>query len=529
MRAAWLGALSAAWMASSWPAHRRFRQALDTPETAQAAALARVLAGARDSTYGIEHGLAKVRTAAEWRAAVPLTTYDTLAPWIERVKNGEANVLSTQRVLMLETTGGSSAAAKYIPYTEGLRAEFNRALQPWMFDLYTRRPRLLTAATYWSVSPAARQREVTAGGVPVGFADDTEYFGGVERFVMGQLMPAPGALSQLTDIDDNRWATLLFLLAEERLGLVSVWNPTFWTLLMDFLEKNRAGLARDLERGTITLPSGTPAPAALSSRFGKAKMSSWPHLSVISCWASASAARFVPELRARFPRVEIQPKGLLATEGVVTIPLWDQPAPVLAIESHFYEFMPAGGGAPRLAHELEAGGEYAVALSTSGGLYRYQLGDLVKVVGHLGRTPLLEFLGRDAGTSDICGEKLAEAMVARVLDAALAGVSSGFSLLAPWLESPPRYVLHLESGAPDEALVEAAARVEAGLAANPHYAYARRLGQLAPVAAFRIASGGAAAHLAACVARGQKPGSVKCAVLERASTWETAFPGRRVD
>ena len=529
MRAAWLGALSGAWMAASWKAHARFRRALDEPEAAQARVLARVLAGARESAYGRAHGLARVLTAREWQAAVPLVTYDALAPWIERVKNGERGVLTGEAVLMMETTGGSSAAAKYIPYTAGLRAEFNRALQPWMFDLYTRRPGLLTCATYWSVSPAARVREVTAGGVPVGFADDTEYFGGLERFVMGQLMPAPGALAQLSDMDDHRYATLLFLLAEPRLGLISVWNPTFLTLLMEFFEARRDALAQDLARGTITLPSGAAAPEALSSRFRPAKLGDppWPHLQVISCWASASAARFLPDLRARFPRAEIQPKGLLATEGVVTIPLWDQAAPALAVESHFYEFVPAGGGAPRLAHELEEGREYAVVLSTSGGLYRYQLGDVVRVAGHLRRAPLLELMGREA-TSDLCGEKLSEALVARVLDEAMGGVRAEFALVAPWMERPPRYVLHVESAAAAADLTRLGGRVEEGLAANPHYAYCRRLGQLGPLGVFRVTRGGAAAHLAACVARGQKPGSVKCAVLERADRWELAFEGALV-
>ena len=521
MRAAWLGALSAAWMAASWPAHRNFRKLLGEPEVAQRRALERVLEGARGAAYGQKYGVAKVRTLSEWQDAVPLVTYDELSPWIERVCAGERDVLTTRPVLMVEPTGGSSAAAKYIPYTAALRDEFNRALSPWMFDLYTTRPRLLPCATYWSVSPAGRAATRTPGGVPIGFEDDTEYFGGLERFVMSRLMPVPGSLSRLPDLDAVRAATLVRLLAEPRLGLISVWSPTFLTLLLAFLYQKARALVNEVPgaRGREL--------SALLSRHGELPLAQvWPHLSVVSCWASASAATFIPEMRRLLPGVEVQPKGLLATEGVVTIPLWDQPAPVLAVDSHLFEFLPESGP-PRAAHELEVGARYSVVLSTSGGLYRYRLKDEVRVVSHLARTPLLEFLGREPGTTDLCGEKLAEEHVARALSLALeeAGVRARFALVAPWMEAPPRYVLHVESDAPPEALRRAADSLERALSENPHYAYARRLGQLESVRAFRIAEGGAAAHLEACTRRGQRAGNVKPAVLERAGGWEAAFRG----
>ena len=68
------------------------------------------------------------------------------------------------------------------------------------------------------------------------------------------------------------------------------------------------------------------------------------------------------QLRELFPQVEIQPKGLLATEGCVSFPLTRRPAPVLAVRSHFFEFQEID--APerlRLAHESTA----AAAIASS--------------------------------------------------------------------------------------------------------------------------------------------------------------------
>jgi hypothetical protein len=116
-----------------------------------------------------------------------------------------------------------------------------------------------------------------------------------------------------------------------------------------------------------------------------------------------------------FPGVLIQGKGLLATEGVVSVPLVEHGSCVAAATSHFFEFMEHLGSPPRLLHELEENHEYAVLLTTGGGLYRYRLGDRVRVVGFASNTPLLEFLGKEDGISDLCGEKLSPAFVGSIL------------------------------------------------------------------------------------------------------------------
>src|SRR5438046_2976776 len=99
-----------------------------------------------------------------------LWTLANARAWLRyRHARGEPGVLTTEPVVMMEKTSGSAGAAKYVPYTASLRREFQEAVGAWMFDLFTRRPGLLAGAQYWSISPAARQREFTPGGLPVGF------------------------------------------------------------------------------------------------------------------------------------------------------------------------------------------------------------------------------------------------------------------------------------------------------------------------------------------------------------------------
>ena len=91
------------------------------------------------------------------------------------------------------------------------------------------------------------------------------------------------------------------------------------------------------------------------------------------------------------PRVHIQPKGLLATEAIVTLPF--RCLTPLAVRSHFFEFL--RDGRPYLAHQLVPGEVYSVVVTTGGGLYRYRLEDKVQVNGFVERTPSLAFLGKE--------------------------------------------------------------------------------------------------------------------------------------
>src|SRR5260370_14415399 len=102
---------------------------------------------------------------------------------------------------------------------------------------------------------------------------------------------------------------------------------------------------------------------------------------MISCWADASSRLAVPAIQESFPESPIQGKGLLATEGVVSIPICSAQGSVPAVTSHFLEFLENGSITPMLLHQLEVASEYSVLLTTGAALWRYRLGDRVRVTG----------------------------------------------------------------------------------------------------------------------------------------------------
>ncbi len=249
----------------------------------------------------------------------------------------------------------------------------------------------------------------------------------------------------------------------------------------------------------------------------------WPNLQVISCWADGHAAAPAAELGERFPGVAVEPKGLVATEAFVSLPL--NRARPLAVASHFFEFLD-DRGRPHLADELADGGEYSLVVTTGGGLYRYRLHDRVRVEGRLAATPCLRFLGKEDRVSDRCGEKLSDGHVAGVLERLL-GLEPGvrFAMLAPDEEPGGRsgYTLYLESRRPPpEGL---AGRLGEALAENPHFRYAVDLGQLQPPRLFRVAGGAHHVYLEHRRRSGQRLGDVKPAALSPEDGWSERFEG----
>lgn len=541
------------WLAGCLSEAARFRQASRHVAAEQWSLLRHLLAANQETKFGRAHGFSSIRSVREYQRQVPLRDYDGFQEWIDRAAAGELSVLTRDPVRLFEPTGGSSAATKLIPYTESLQREFQKAIRAWVADLFLHHPQLLSGPAYWSVSPLTRLGQKTRGGISIGFEDDASYVGGWQKRLVESVMAVPAGLRRITEMDTFRYLTLLFLVRSQNLKLISVWNPTFLALLVERLPEWGEELAYDLEHGTMRTDRAVPDELRTRVRPDKCRASElraslrtaaaperharlWPQLCVISCWADANAASPASHLQAQFPQARIQAKGLIATEGFVSLPLVGDEGAALAVRSHFLEFLPVNSSGdvdsanPHLAHELERGGRYSVVFTTGGGLYRYQLHDLVEVSGHIHQCPMVRFRGRLGQVSDWFGEKLNEAHVAAILREVFDSLElkPAFAMLAcDTREQSPGYVLYIDAIGPDEWLGQAGAHIETGLCCNYHYRCARELGQLAPLRVFR-AAGAAAIYLAASIKTGQRAGDVKPLALDRRNGWSQIFPGHFV-
>ena len=458
----------------------------------------------QDTQFGKQHAFAGVDSIAAFRRRVPLRRDDEFAPWLDATAAGEPNVLTAEPVIAFEATGGGAGGRKIIPYTAASLRAFRAGVLPWLAYLLQRFPRIAEGVAYVAASPVLRAPQTLACGLPLGLPSDAAYLGADLLEPLSRVITVPPAS---VDLAQWRVTTLAHLAAREDLTLISIWSPSFLLELLDALPveadavlavlhaRGDAGAARRLDLALST-------PDGLTRHL-------WPRLQAISLWMDGVSARYAARVGELLPGVHLDGKGVLATESVVTVRNSAR-ACVPALNSAFIEFMDPAGDF-HLGHELEAGRRYRVALTTPGGLYRYDLGDELECDA-AEDTPALRFVGRAGLISDLVGEKLSDSFVA----SALAGLDHAASLV-PQFAPAPHYELWLDSCG-DFPAAPLATRIDELLKANPQYAYARQLGQLREPVAVR-APGFAQFRARRHAAQGLRYGDSKsCAlILDRTS------------
>lgn len=499
-----------AFAASAEPFRRAWLTALDAPADAQAAYLARLLAANRNTAFGVANGFADIANPAQFRERVPATTYAGMRRWVDRALRESAPILTAQAPRFFERTSGSSEQQKLIPYTPAFLGELQFALVVWLADLYRVVPGIAAGRAYWSMSPPLQALERAANGIMIGSESDLGYLAGSP--LVG-LLPTLVAPSLSGDSHAWRKETLRALIAADDLAFISIWSPTFLTSLLrplfDEAEPQRSDTLTFLFNA---LPANRAAALRHTLNDGHCGRL-WPQLAALSCWMDGPSKRYAEHARTLFPQAAWLPKGLFSTEAVISLPFGDAAGCPLAICSHFLEFL-LDDGSVLGVEDLQPGDTAEVVVTTGGGLYRYRLGDRVRVTGYVGRTPRVVFVGRGGTQSDLVGEKLDEAYLAASLSEVLQPGDEG--CVIPCADAdPPHYMLLLASDTRDIAGLRDA--LEQALVRTFHYRHARTIGQLGPLRAVRVPGG--AAHLADLVQQaheraGIRAGDVKpCALI----------------
>ncbi len=475
---------------------------------------------------------------ASFGKAEPVTSYDDWRPAIaEQMDHGRPQ-LTGSPVARYQPTSGSSSAIKWIPYTRQFLKELDGAIAPWMADLYRQYPGIARGKQYWSLSwlPSDMRQQGQDQ-----LNDDMKLLSAGKRVLMTHTQAVPEAVALAPSSEDAMFATLAYLASTSSLATLSVWSPTFAIGLLNNLSRWRQPIQEVLRTGSwgsrgtalfhLKAPRSTRAAdklAAWDDRLDPEFFRElWPSLALVSAWDTASAAPWASELRKWLPHAGFQGKGLWATEGVVTIPQGDQH--VLAANSHVYEFEDPVSGRIFPPWELEVGQEVGPLITSGSGMLRYRLGDRLRVTGHRGELPCLQFLGR-SNTVDLVGEKMDAVRVQQWLDSVpWPGGARPVTVLGTASGGPrgrPGYVLvvNLPAGFEEHSVHQHeqawGPALERFLLESFHYRLARDLGQLDPARCV-CQPNAYGIYIEACRKRGMIEGDIK---VESLKHWPTALP-----
>ena len=455
------------------PLARRFDRALKDPVLAQQQVLENIVQDLKETEYGAFYN---VNNISDFKKSIPLVNYDDISHWMQRQREEEGKIMVVSDVTLYEKTSGSTGPHKYIPYTSELRSSFTRMFLLWAHDLIANIDGLGKGKFYFSISPNFDDERQTDNGIPVGLDDDADYLGSIWRRILSPFMLANKNLGKIRDPEAFKQALCFSLLECAELETISIWNPSFLTLVLQWISDNRELVLRRI--GDSIDPDRKQALESETIDWQRV----WPKLKLISCWADANAKPLAEKLKDSFPNIIIQGKGLLATEAPMTIPMMNVEGGVPLISDTYFEFLKDDGesencGASDLITlaDLKDGQRYEIVVSQRGGLYRYRMGDQVEVVGKIHNTPTLRFVGRNNRTSDLVGEKLNESFVRDVIQS-LPIENARFQSLMATRNPIDRYVLVLDREVDDIPCIEQ--MLEKGLQQSYHYRHARALGQL---------------------------------------------------
>lgn len=517
------------------------------PAAVQHALLMRLLHNAVATRFGSEHNFGNIHSYSDYAGNVPVQDYESLRPYIEAQENGEQAALTLDAPVMYAVTSGTTGEPKYIPVLDSTIRQYHEGQQLFSLMLYEACPEAFEGRVFGVASPAIEGYRPS--GMPYGSVSG-QLYASMPRLVQARYV-IPPEVNAIADHALKYRVMLRLALAEPDISYFAGANPSSFLKLLAVLNESRTAFVDSLMRGGMR-GLGDLDPKLSRLLGGRLKACPqraellrqippeteitydmlWPGLRLVTVWTGGSCGVALDAMRKVLPRgVRVIDLGFLASELRVTVtcdPETGAGLPMLG--QHFYEFAErnsweAGNRQCLRLHELEAGSEYYLIVSTGSGLYRYFMNDIVRVVGKFHATPTLCFVQKGRGVTSITGEKVSEHQVLEAVTSVLSrnAVNPVF-IMALADAAAGRYEVYIE---PDSAavlqLADLAAAVDASLCRlNIEYAAKRSSGRLASLSLNWLVAGANDSYRQYCVSRGQREGQFKPLSLQLSS--EFSFP-----
>ena len=407
------------------------------PRRASEQTLRGILNYAKDTVYGREHHFADILAAKDdkelyalYQKYVPAQEYEALRPYVERHKNGEANVLFPGKPIMYATTSGTTKEPKWVPITDVyLNSVYGKMTKVWLFNFIKNRPKVFTGKIVSIV-----------GKVIEGYAPDGTVFGSVSgvtqrdcpKFVK-KLYASPADVFSITDYN-ARYYAIMRMGIERNITLIVTANPSTIVEMQNNVNEFYDQYVDDIEHGTLNKdlnispeiraaiqPYLKPNPEraaelrALKQKYGTVLPKHyWPNLQILNTWKCGNTKVYVDKFQNSFPEQMLhQEFGYFSSECRFGLVLDDTNNTVLFPHFHYYEFIEEHdleNEHPHFLqlHELEQGKRYCPFVTTYAGLYRYNMNDLVEVGPNFENTPTVHMIQKVNGIVTMTGEKLHE-------------------------------------------------------------------------------------------------------------------------
>ncbi|VAH59056.1 unnamed protein product [Triticum turgidum subsp. durum] len=499
--------------------------------------LRRILAENGNTEYLRGLGLAGRTDAASFKQCVPLATHADLEPYIERIVDGDATpVLTGKPVTSISLSSGTTQGKrKYLLFNE----ELVKSTMQIYRTSYAFRNREFPVEDGKALQFIYSSRQFTTkGGLTATTATTNVYrseeFKATMRAVQSQCC-SPDEVIFGADFAQSLYCHLLCgLLAAGEVQMVSATFAHSVVLAFQTFERVWEELCADIRRGALS-PTRVTSPAVrqavsallagpnpeladavarrcagLSNWYGVIP-ALWPNAKYVYGIMTGSMEHYVKKLRHYAGGLPLVAAEYGASEGWIGANVEPAAPPESATftvlpDIGYFEFIPLrpgcaaapgpdacyGESEPVGLTDVVAGEHYEVVMTTFAGLYRYRLGDVVRVAGFHNATPKLKFVCRRNLALSINIDKNSEQDLQLAVDAAAAKFLAAeklevvdYTSHADMSSDPGHYVVFVELNA---AAADASADALQGCCdeldrafADPGYVGSRRSRAIGPL------------------------------------------------
>ena len=311
---------------------------------------------AKGTEFGKKYNFSAIKNPQQFRQQIPLFTYEELFPYIERMMQGEQNILWSSPITKFsKSSGTTNARSKFIPISEQSLQECNFRGGKDMIALYL---------DNYPNSKVLTGKSLSIGGsLQANHLNSKTYYGDISAVIMKNL---------------PFWAEYLR-------------SPSLKTALMDKWEEKIEAIVKETLHTRITSMAGVPTwTVVLLQRIleqtGKNNICEvWEHLEVFFHGAVA----FTPYRQLFKQLIPTNSMNYMevynASEGFFGLQDQRNSEEMLLMLDYgvYYEFIPMENiddENPKTIglDEVVLGKNYAIIISTNAGLWRYKIGDTVK-------------------------------------------------------------------------------------------------------------------------------------------------------
>lgn len=472
-----------------------------------------------NTAYGRKYDFLKISNPADYSKVLPLTIYEDYRQYIKEIVSGQPNILTKDPIIYFGLSSGTTGQQKMIPTTSRSRR------------LIAKQMSFLTQGVLLHTIPECKKsakglvlmniitNQPTASKIPSGAATS----GGVQSIqkIIPLIWISPLEVYQIKEFPAANYLHLLFALQDKDLQFISAPFASSVYDLFAQLEKDWSFLVDDIERGKISQRINLqpevrrrleqklkPNPQrarelaqTFSSEWKSIIQRIWPNFLYIASVSGGSFQIYGQKLHHYIDEIPIYSPVYGATEALIGIGIHpNNQSYVLLPNVAYHEFIPSAKieePQPRTLaiHQLKIGESYEVVITNYAGLYRYRLGDIVKVVDYYNQSPVLEFLYRQNQHLNLVGEKTSENAIYQSLQKSAKAWKReivDFTTVADYNTSPAHYVFYIEvrGRLPHFTVFQSQQILEKALySANPAYKRNRQAGKLAPLALYFVKSG----------------------------------------